>query len=81
MEFYKVFRPFFKRFHHNGMVGVRDNFGDYIPRFIPTVIIFVDHNAHQFGYAQSGVSVVDMDSHSVGEIVEVGIEFQVIFDY
>ena len=77
----KALRPLFERFCHNGVVGVGNDVRGDVPSLIPTVAVFVEKKAHKFGYAKRGMRVVDVDCHSVREVVETWIELQVTAQY
>ena len=72
----QVFRPTFQRFGHNRMVGVGKHAFDDIPRIVPGVTAFVQHNTHQFGNGQGRVGIVDMHRRHFGQVIQRTVLFQ-----
>ena len=76
----EVLRPLFKCFCHDGVVGVADGVGDDVPCLVPTITIVVKKDAHKFGYAKSGVCVVDVDCHTICKVVKRRIRLEMTLD-
>ena len=72
--------PLLERLRHDRMVGVGDRAPDDAPRVVPAVTVLVEQQPHQFGDAQRGVCVVDVDRDLVGQVVERAVVAQMRLD-
>ena len=75
-----ILAPALERLLHDGVVGVGDGAVDDAPRVVPGEAALVHHDAHQFGHAEGGVGVVDMDGDAIGQTVERAIDLQMAAD-
>ena len=62
--------PGFQRFRHQCVVGVRECFAAQRPRLVPRHAVVIAQDTHQLGYPDRGVSVVEVNGHFVGQIVQ-----------
>ena len=70
--------PTLQSLAHNSVVGVGQGIAGDLPGLIPTVVVLVQQQTHQLGHAQSGVGVIDVDGHLVGQVVQTAIGLQVL---
>ena len=70
--------PTLQSFAHDGVIGVGQGVAGNFPGLIPAVVVLVQQQTHQLGHAQSGMGVVDVDGHLVGQIVQAAIGLQVL---
>ena len=76
----KVLVPLFKSLCHNRVVGVSKCIGDDMPRLLPSVAALVEQNSHQLGNCESGVSVVDVDSNLLVEVIHTAVNTHMAHD-
>ena len=66
----KINVPLFQSLSHNGVVGVSEGVGNDVPALVPAVAAVIEENTHKLGDSKSGVSIVDVDSYLLVEVIE-----------
>ena len=66
----KVNVPLLQSLSHNGVVGVSEGVGNDVPALVPAVAAVIEENTHKLGDSKSGVSIVDVDSYLLVEVIE-----------
>ena len=71
----KILVPLFESLRHNRMVCVSECVGNNVPSLIPTVTALIKQYSHKFGDSERGVSIIDMNSDFLVEVVEIAVHF------
>ena len=69
----KVNVPLLQSFSHNGVVGVSKGVGNDVPALVPAVAAVIEENTHKLGDSKSGVSIVDVDSNLLVEVLQCAV--------
>ena len=77
----KVLVPLFESLRHNRMVCVSECVGNNVPSLIPTVTALIKQYSHKFGDSECGVSIIDMNSDFLVEVVKISVYFHMPHNY
>ena len=70
--------PLFERLGHYGVVGIGKGLCYDVPRLVPGIAAVVKHYPHQLGDSECGVSVVDVDSDLLVQVVKGAVNVHVL---
>ena len=65
--------PLLKRLSHNGVVGVSEGVGNDVPSLLPAVAALVEEYSHQLRDSEGRVSIVDVDSNLLVEVLQCAV--------
>ena len=65
--------PLLERLSHNGVVGVSEGVGNDVPSLLPAVAALVEEYSHQLRDSEGRVSIVDVDSNLLVEVLQCAV--------
>ena len=74
----KVYIPLLESLCHNGMVSISKGIDNDIPCLIPCISAVIEKDSHELGNSKSRVSIVDVDSNLLVEVIECTVNVHVV---
>ena len=76
----ELFVPGLQRLGQDGVVGVGHRVHHRVPCVLPRIVVVIQQNAHQFGNAERGMRVVDVDGNLVGKVCKRAVHREMVAD-
>ena len=73
-------RPFFQRFGHNGMIGVRNTFCCNLPCLVPSKTFLIHKDTHQLCNSYCRMSIVHLEYNFFIQLTDIAVIFLVLLD-
>src|SRR5262249_14758069 len=72
-------RPAFESFRQQGAIGIGAGRNGDLPVLVPRNILQIDQNAHQLGYGDARMGVIELNGGMVGQRVDPAVRTAVTF--